>query len=52
MLHRKTKKKSQLSEEAIQALIQLGEVLRPIARRLVAEGKAKVKNGKLVFIKQ
>lgn len=52
MAHRNTKKKSQLPEETIQAVIRLGEVLRPIAHRLIAEGKAKVKDGKLIFIKQ
>lgn len=52
MLHRNAKKKPELPEETIQALIQLGEVLRPIAHRLVAEGKAKVEDGKLIFIKQ
>jgi len=46
----KAKPKTTLPEETIQALIQLGEVLRPIADRMVAEGKAKVKNGKLIIL--
>lgn len=48
----KKQKTKPLPEETIQALIQLGEVLRPIARRLIAEGKARVEDGKLIFIKQ
>lgn len=48
----KKKKTTPLPEETIQALIQLGTVLRPIANRLIAEGKAKVVDGKLIFIKQ
>ncbi len=46
------KPKQTLPEETIQALIKLGEVLRPIADRMVAEGKAKVKNGKLIILKK
>lgn len=45
------KKPDPLPEETIQALIELGEVLRPIANRLVAEGKAKIVDGKFVMIK-
>lgn len=41
-----------LSEETIQALIKLSEVVRRIHNRLVAEGKIKVVNGKIVEIKQ
>jgi hypothetical protein len=44
------KKKSKLSDETIEAVVKLGEVLRPIANRLIAEGKAKVENGKIVFL--
>ena len=50
MAHRKAKKSEPLSEETMQALIQLGAVLRPIANRLIAEGKAKVMNGKMIFL--
>jgi hypothetical protein len=45
------KKPEPLPEETIQALIQLGEVLRPIRDRLIAEGKAKIVKGRLVIIK-
>lgn len=45
------KPKQTLPEETIQALIQLGEVLRPIVHRLVAEGKAKVVDGKIIWKK-
>lgn len=43
-------KKSKLSEETRQAVVKLGEVLRPIANRLIAEGKARVENGKVIFL--
>ena len=48
----KKQKSKPLPEETVQAVIRLGEVLRPIARRLIAEGKAKMVDGKLIFIKQ
>ncbi|MBI2612813.1 hypothetical protein HYW59_03340 [Candidatus Kaiserbacteria bacterium] len=50
MAHRRSKKSEPLSEETIQALIQLGAVLRPVVNRLVTEGKAKVVNGKMIFL--
>jgi len=50
MAHRKATKKSTLSEETIQALIELGAVLRPIAIRLIAEGKLKVVDEKIVQV--
>lgn len=43
-------KKSKLPEETIQALIRLGTVLRPIVNRLIAEGKVKVVNGKIIEV--
>ncbi len=51
MAHRNATKKSTLSEETIQALVELGAVLRPIANRLIAEGKLKVVDGKIVKVK-
>jgi hypothetical protein len=45
------KKKSKLSEETIKSAVELGEVLRKIHSRLAAEGKVKVVNGKVIFIK-
>lgn len=49
---RKKEPAHKLSEETIKAAIGLGEVLRKIHTRLVAEGKVKVVNGKVVFIKE
>lgn len=45
------KPKQTLPEETIQALIQLGEVLRPILHRQIADGKAKVVDGKIIWKK-
>ena len=50
MTHRNDGKKSKLSDETIQSVIELGVVLRQIHNRLVAEGKVKVVNGKIVFL--
>lgn len=48
-----TKTKPQkFSEETIQSLKQLGEILLRIRKRLVSEGKVKIENGKIVIIKQ
>jgi hypothetical protein len=48
-----TKTKPQkFSEETIQSLKELGEILLRIRKRLVSEGKAKIENGKIVIIKQ
>ncbi len=41
-----------LSEEALKSLEELGAVLRSILMRLIKEGKAKVVDGKVIFIKQ
>lgn len=46
------KKKQHFSEETMQGLIELGEILRRIRNRLVSEGKAKIENGKLIIIDQ
>lgn len=39
-----------LSYETIRSLEELGGVLRNILRRLIREGKAKIVDGKVVFI--
>lgn len=39
-----------MSEETIKSLEQLGEVLYVIAKRLVSEGKAKIVDGKIIFL--
>ena len=44
-------KRKEFSEETIQSLKDLGEVLLKIRHRLVAEGRVEVKNGKIVIIK-
>lgn len=41
-------KKYLLSDETVEALVKLGEVLRPIHDRLVREGKIKVDDGKII----
>lgn len=38
------------SEEEVKALSELGEILRSIRARLLREGKAKIVDGKIVFI--
>jgi hypothetical protein len=50
MPKKKENKKHLFSNEEVAALIELGEVLRPIADRLVVEGKAKIVDGKIIFI--
>lgn len=47
----KETKRKKFSEETIQSLVDLGKVLLRIHKRLVAEGKTKVVNGKVVFLK-
>lgn len=42
--------KGKMSDETIRSLEQLGEVLRSIVRRLVREGKAKIVDGKVIFL--
>jgi hypothetical protein len=37
-----------LSDETVEALVKLGEVLRPIHDRLVKEEKIKVVDGKII----
>lgn len=39
-----------MSDETVKSLEQLGEVLYSIVRRLVREGKAKIVDGKVVFL--
>jgi len=39
-----------LSDETVRSLEELGGVLRTILHRLIREGKAKVVDGKVVFI--
>ena len=47
---KKTKSKP-LSEETMQSLERLGEILMKITKRLVSEGKAKIEDGKIIFTK-
>ncbi len=42
-------KPAKLSEETIESVIRLGEVLRSILARLVDEGKAKIVDGKIIW---
>ena len=45
------KKKSNIfSQEELDSITGLGEVLRKIHNRLLLEGKIKVKNGKTIFL--
>ena len=44
-----TEKKHIFTEEEIKSISELGDVLRSILKRLVAEGKAKIVDGKVVF---
>lgn len=46
-----TKKLQPLPEETIVSLVELGEVLRPILKRMIAEGKAEVHDGKITILK-
>lgn len=41
-----------LSEETIESLQRLGGILMKVVERLVREGKAKIKNGKIMILKQ
>lgn len=38
------------TEEELKGLVELGEVLRKIHNRLLAEGKIKIVDGKTVFL--
>jgi len=40
------------SEEAIRNLEELGHILRRIRARLIQEGKAKIIDGKIVFLEE
>jgi hypothetical protein len=42
--------KQKLPEETIKSLIELGEVLRGVCERLLAEGKVRVVDGKIEFL--
>ncbi len=44
------KEKYILSQEEINSISELGEVLRKIHNRLLSEGKIKIKNGKTIFL--
>jgi len=46
----KTEGKSDLTDEEMDNIIALGEVLRKIHNRLVKEGKCKVVDGKVVWL--
>ena len=47
------KKKSDIfSQEEIDNIAGLGEVLRKIHNRLLSEGKIKVENGKTIFLEK
>ncbi len=43
-------KKHIFSEEEIASVKELGDVLRYILQRLISEGKAKIVDGKVVFL--
>lgn len=43
-------KMSELSEETLDSLVELGEVLRDICKRLLTEGKIRVVDGKIEFL--
>jgi hypothetical protein len=47
-----TKKKNIFTEEEIRNIAELGEVLRKIRSRLLAEGKIRVENGKTIFLEK
>ena len=47
----KNSSKNKFSEETMKGLIELGAVILKIRNRLVAEGKIKVVNGKIIIIK-
>ena len=43
--------KNKFSDETIQSLMELGAVILKIRNRLIAEGKVKVVDGKIIIIK-
>lgn len=47
----KTERKSDLTDEEMDNIISLGEVLRSIHNRLLKEGKIEVVNGKVIWDK-
>lgn len=49
MAHRAMTKNGPLSKETLESLERLGEILMKITRRLVSEGKAEIKDGKVLF---
>jgi len=49
-LMKKQKENEPLSEEALENINELGDVLRQIHNRLVKEGKIKVVGGKSIFL--
>lgn len=42
--------KKQFTVEEIKSIAELGDILRSIAERLIREGKAKIVDGKIVFL--
>lgn len=46
----KKNKKQIFTQEEIDRISALGDVLRKILSRLLKEGKAKIENGKVVFL--
>lgn len=44
------KKEPLLTDEEVKSLKDLGAVLLPIVKRMVSEGKAKIVDGKIVFL--
>lgn len=52
LIYMNKKAKPLLTEEQMQNIEELGKVLRGIAYRLVSEGKAKIKDGKVIFLKK
>lgn len=48
---KKKKPEPLLSEETIEAVIGLGVVLRKILTSAIADGRARIENGKVIFIK-
>jgi len=47
---KKLDKKSHFSQETVDSLVELCEVLRGIHNRLLSEGKIKVVKGKTIFL--
>lgn len=43
-------KEEKFTDEEIESISQLGEILYSIVQRLVDEGKAKVVDGKIIFL--